>query len=285
MEKGIGTNGLWLKVGRWGILVLCWLLTAKLLGRAAGFAEACDYLRFGPEKFVGMSAVVYQEAPVYLYTNTISHHLKCIAAQWQIALLFGLMATVTGCIIIALCKQRSYKISMRILSGVVLLLVLLYLAVVCVWEWALALALVGLVLYVRLFPRLPWAMRFTVAALLASVALFVFQRRSLKWEERKCNAFWNAALQCVSVEDFTKAYGSPAISYGNMSADRVEWFNGLLFFDTDIVLQGKTLHGFMPPQMPNILLLPIFDDGGARIAFAWCYLTPERRDFLAKRPS
>ena len=57
---------------------------------------------------------------------------------------------------------------------------------------------------------------------------------------------------------------------------------GITLLDASLWLPGKKLVGFVSPNMPDILLLPWFDNDGKRIAFAWCDLTPERRQFLQR---
>ena len=62
-----------------------------------------------------------------------------------------------------------------------------------------------------------------------------------------------------------------------------EWFENLAQIDQSLWLPGNTLAGFISPKMPDILLLPWFDDDGKRVALAWCDLTPERRTYITEK--
>lgn len=124
---------------------------------------------------------------------------------------------------------------------------------------------------------------FTATALITAIVLLWGQRTVMVQVERNDDAFWDSTAKCTGVSDFISTYGKPVIYCKNISSEDEEWFNELLHFHTDISLSGKDLYGFVSPQMKQILLLPIFNDEGIMITFAWCYLTPERRELLTKR--
>ena len=75
----------------------------------------------------------------------------------------------------------------------------------------------------------------------------------------------------------------PAIICGHIPEEEKEWFDRLAHFDASLWHPGKTPTAFLSPKMPDILLLPWFDDEGNRIALAWCDLTPERKELLDKK--
>ncbi|MCR4573202.1 MAG: hypothetical protein K5787_05500 [Lentisphaeria bacterium] len=144
----------------------------------------------------------------------------------------------------------------------------------------LATGLIWKILKVRRFQK---KSIFTVTALITTIVLLEDQRIVMVQMERNDDAFWDSTAKCTGVGDFISTYGEPVIYCKNISSEDEEWFNELVHFHTDISLSGKDLYGFVSPQMKQILLLPIFNDEGIIITFAWCYLTPERRELLAKR--
>ncbi len=124
---------------------------------------------------------------------------------------------------------------------------------------------------------------FTVTTLIIAIVLLVFQWKTLESKRHDFDDFWGNIMKCTSPREFTNVYGTPVICCKKLSSEDEKWFNELVHFHTDISLSGKNLYGFVSPRMPQLLLLPIFDDEDIQIAFAWCYLTPERRELLAKR--
>ena len=274
----------WKKVAPWLLLLGCWLLTAGILQRATRFACEEELLRLGPEKIVGTGAVVYEEAPGYLYTNPmamIRQHGRFQACHLGIALAAASFATGVAWLVLRARGVRA-KIVFALLGGVMLLL-LLYLVIVCVWEWSLA--WLALLLCARFLPRWSLKARFTAMAWIAALVLLGWRRKDLEWTVRQCDAFWNSALQCVTARSFIEAYGDPAFICRHLSPEDEEWLHSLAPIHVAVPLAGKDLYGFIPPQRPAVLLLPCFDDEGHRIAFAWCDLTPERLAALEERRS
>jgi hypothetical protein len=120
-------------------------------------------------------------------------------------------------------------------------------------------------------------------ALITAIVILGWQRMELASMHRQFNSFWNSAEKCVSMEQFVQSFGKPVIVCRHIPVEEKEWFYKLANFDAPLWLPGKTLGGFISPQMPDILLLPWFDDEGNRIAFAWCDLNPERLEVLTKK--
>ena len=156
-----------------------------------------------------------------------------------------------------------------------------YLAMVGVWEWGLAwFVLLGCA---RFLPQWSVKSRFTVMALIAAMVILGLRRNDFKDVSRQYDAFWNSAEKCATMEQFTENFGKPVILIRHASEEHQEWFKNLAQFNQSLWLPGNTLAGFISPLMPELLLLPWFDDDGKRVAFAWCDLTPERRNYLSER--
>ncbi len=274
----------WLKVAPWVLLIGGWLLLACLLTCSADFAYEQAFLQLGPEKIVGTHNVFYQEAPGYIYTNPAAMarlHFRCLASHFGGTLLFAALATALLWSYEVLSQRKIWARMLRIFFWGVMALLLLYLALICVWEWGLA--WLALLLAIRFLPYLSIKSRYTAMALISALALLGWQRTTLKIVSRRYDAFWNLAEQCVTKEQFAKAFGDPVMICTCISNADKEWFDKLAPFDASLWHPGKTLAGFVSPQMPGILLLPWFDDDNHRIAFAWCDLTPERQALLAKK--
>ncbi len=271
----------WTKVARWVLLAGGWLLILTFLGRSAYFAYLQTFLELGPAKIVGTRNVIYHEAGGYLYTNPgamLGLHLRCLATQFGITLLAATLATVLFCGYQRLAKQKVWALVLRILFWCAMVLAFLFIAVICVWEWGLA--WLGLLLCIRFLPHWTNKSKFTLLALLVAIVLFGCHRKNLEWTYRKYESFWDSAEQCTTMEQFVKAFGEPIFLRKNISSEAKEWFDNLAHCDQSLWLPEKTLAAFFSPQMPDILLLPWFDDDGNRIALAWCDLTPERLAIL-----
>jgi hypothetical protein len=180
-----------------------------------------------------------------------------------------------------LSKRKFWKTTLQVAFWCAMSLAFLYLAMVCVWEWGLA--WLALFLCIRFLPTCSLKGVFTTIALVAAVVILGFQRMELQSVSRRYDAFWDLAEKCATMESFEKSFGEPAIICRHIPEEEKEWFDSLAHFDASLWHPGKTLAGFISPQMPGILMLPWFDDEGNRIALAWCDLTPERRELLAKR--
>ena len=273
-----------MKVVLWGLLFVCWVLTAVFLNQARDCKVRQDYLQFGPEKIVGEMAVIYEEAPSYLYTNPeamIRHNMRCLAVQAGYALLFAALATAWfwGWRMV-LRKGGLGAGVIKVFLGAVMVMAFLYVAVVCVREWSIC--FFALLICVPFFRRWSFKSIFTVAVLIAAYAIMGYRRMELKMTARACDVFWKSAERCVSLADFTEAFGEPVVSRRHVSDEDKEWYDSLGPFVPELWFPGMNLHGFVPQRMPDTLLLPWFDDDGNRIAFAWCVLTPRRRAFLAE---
>ena len=280
--KSLFKNGKWMKVVLWGFLFVCWVLTAVFLSCARDCKVRQDYLQFGPEKIVGEMAVIYEDAPSYLYTNPeaiLRHNMRCLAVQAGYALLFAALTTVGFWIWwLALRKGGLGAVVAKVLLGAVVIMAFLYVAVVCVREWSLS--FFALLICVLFSHRWSFKSIFTVAILIAAFAIMGYRRMELKMTARACDAFWNSAERCVSLADFTEAFGEPVVSRRHVSEEDRAWYDSLGPFVPRLWFPGMNVHGFIPQRMPDTLLLPWFDDDGNRIAFAWCVLTPRRRAFL-----
>ena len=274
----------WMKVSRWGLLLGCWLLIMCLQGNSTHSAYNWTFLKLGPEKIVGARNVIYCEAPGYLYTNPgamIGLHLHCMAWKYLTLFLATFMGTALFGTYKVLSMRKVWAKTLQIIFWCVMFTTLLFLAVVCVWEWSLA--WIMLILFVRFVPRWSIKSRFTLMALIAAIVILGWQRMELVSLKRQFDSFWNSAERCVTMEQCVQSFGKPVIVCRHIPEEEKEWFYKLANFDASLWLPGKTLAGFISQQMPDILLLPWFDDDGNRIAFAWCDLNPERHEVLAKK--
>ena len=279
LKTKLPEHGKCLKIAQWGLLVVSWWLILNLLARGAAYAYDQAFLQLGPARIVGTSAVIYQEAPAYIYTNPMAMvklTLKLKAIDYGITLLAAALAT--GLLGLLFRLRGFWAKCLLILFGVIMFLSLIYLAIICVWEWGLA--WFALLLCARYFPRWIIKSRFTAMALITALALLGWHRMNLKDVERQYEAFWNKADACDTLEKFTEWVGEPLLTRRHISEEDKKWFDNLAHIDASLWLPGKNLFGFVSPNMSDILLLPWFDDDGKRIAFAWCDLTPERRQFL-----
>ena len=274
----------WLKLAQWLLLLGCWLLIVTLLGSSANHAYHQAFLELGPEKIVGTQNVIYQEAPEYLYTNPLAmmrFHFHCLAVRFGVTLLVAALATGLVWAYRLLSKRKVWKTTLQVAFWCAMSLAFLYLAMVCVWEWGLA--WLALFLCIRFLPTCSLKGVFTTIALVAAVVILGFQRMELQSVSRRYDAFWDLAEKCATMESFEKSFGEPAIICRNIPEADKEWLDSLANFDASLWHPGKTLAAFISPQMPNILLLPWFDDDGNRIALAWCDFTPERKELLDKK--
>ena len=281
----------WLKVAQWVLLVGCWLLIVTLLGSSANHAYHQAFLEQGPEKIVGTQNVIYQDAPDYLYTYPLAMmrlHFHCLAVRFWVTLLVAALATGLVWAYRLLSKRKVWTTTLKVAFWCVLGLALLYLGDGCVWEWRQAWNV--LLLYAIFYPL--WSNKsvfrkiksvFTAMAMLAALVILGWQRMELQSAKRRYDAFWDLAEKCATMESFEKSFGEPAIICRHIPEEEKEWFDSLAHFDAPLWHPGKTLAAFLSPQMPDILLLPWFDDDGNRIALTWCDLTPERRELLTKR--
>lgn len=281
----------WLKLAQWLLLLGCWLLIVNMLGGSAKYASHQVFLELGPEKIVGTQNVIYQEAPDYLYTYPLAMmrlHFHCLAVRFGVTLLVAALATGLVWAYRLLSKRKVWTTTLKVAFWCVLGLALLYLGMVCVWEWGLA--WLALLLYAIFYPH--WSNKsvfrkiksvFTAMAMLAALVILGWQRMELQSVSRRYDAFWDLAEKCATKESFESSFGEPAIICRLISEADKEWFDSLAHFDAPLWHPGKTLAAFISPQMPDILLLPWFDDEGRRIALTWCDLTPERRELLTKR--
>ena len=281
----------WLKLAQWLLLLGCWLLIVNMLGGSAKYASHQVFLEQGPEKIVGTQNVIYQEAPDYLYTNPLAMmrlHFHCLAVRFGVTLLVAALATGLVWAYRLLSKRKFWKTTLQVAFWCVLGLALLYLGMVCVWEWGLA--WLALLLYAIFYPL--WSNKsvfrkiksvFTAMAMLAALVILGWQRMELQSAKRRYDAFWDLAEKCATMESFEKSFGEPAIICRHIPEEEKEWFDSLAHFDASLWHPGKTLAGFISPQMPGILMLPWFDDEGRRTALTWCALTPECRELLTKR--
>ena len=277
-------NKKWLTVTRWLLILGCWVLIAVLVGKARDWKVKQDYLQLGPESIVGEHSVIYQEAPAYLYTNPVAmicHNMRCLGVQAGIVLLFAVLATVSLWTWKTLSKRRVWSRCIPILFGIVMSLLFCYLAVVCVWEWGLC--WLAILLYFKFAPRWSLKSAFTLAALIATVALVGFRRMELNNVARFYDSFWETIGPCTTLQDFKVSYGEPVFIRKHVSEEDKEWFDALAQFDWTLWQPGKNLYGFVSPRMPDILLLPWFDDDGQSIVVAWCSLTPKRRELLQNK--
>ena len=273
-----------MKAAKCVLLLVCWLLILNLLGRAANYAYKLEFLKVGPARIVGARNVIYCEAGGFMYTNPgamMGLYLRCFSILFGIALLTAGLATVLVRLWKWLAKRRIWSRLILILFGIVMILSLLYLAVLCVWEWSLC--WLAVLICARFAPKWSTKSIFTIAVLIAVIALMGFCRKELKSSERMYEAFWSEAERCVTVEEFTARYDAPVLVRQHLSEDDKKWFYNLANFDTSLWLPGKNLYGFVSTNMPDILLLPWFDDDGKRVAFAWCDLTPERQSYITER--
>lgn len=273
-----------MKAAKWVLILGCWLLVLSLLGRAAYYAYEQEFLKVGPARIVGARNVIYCEAGGFMYTNPgamMGLHLRCFSILFGIALLTAGLATVSIRLWKWLAWRRVCSRLIPILFGIVMILAFLYLAVLCVWE--LALCWLAVLICARFAPK--WSSKgiFTIAVLIAVIALMGFCRMELESTERMYEAFWNDAKHCVTVEDFIARYDAPVLVRRHLSEDDKKWFYDLANFDSSHWLSGKNLYGFVSPNIPYILLLPWFDDDGKRAALAWCDLTPERQAYITER--
>ena len=101
----------------------------------------------------------------------------------------------------------------------------------------------------------------------------------LKNVARFYDSFWETIGPCTTLEEFKASYGEPVFIRKHVSEEDKEWFDSLAQFDWTLWQPGKNLYGFVSPRMPDILLMPWFDDDGQSIV-AWCSLTPKRRELL-----
>ena len=281
----------WLIVAQWVLLLGCWLLIVTLLGSSANHAYHQAFLEQGPEKIVGTSNVIYQEAPEYLYTNPVAMmrlHFHCLAVRFGVTLLVAALATGLVWAYRLLSKRKVWTTTLKVAFWCAMGLALLYLGMVCVWEWGQAWN--ALLLYAIFYPH--WSNKsvfrkiksvFTAMAMLAALVILGWQRMELQSAKRRYDAFWDSVEKCVTKERFEKSFGEPVFICRHIPEADKEWFDSLANFDASLWLPGKTLAAFISPQMPDILMLPWFDDEGNRIALTWCDLTPERRELLAKR--
>ena len=120
-------------------------------------------------------------------------------------------------------------------------------------------------------------------ALIVAIVILGWQRMELQSANRRYDAFWDSVEKCATKESFEKSFGEPAIFCEYIPEEEKGWFDSLAHFDASLWHPGKTLAVFLSPQMPDILLLPWFDDDGNRIALAWCDFTPERMELLDKK--
>ncbi len=274
----------WLKVTQWVLLLGGWLLIVKLLGQSAEHAYYQTFLELGPEKIVGSHCVVYQEAPEYLYTNPMAMirlHFHCLAVRFGVVLLVAAVATGLTWAYRALSKRKVWTTTLQIVFWCVMFLAFLCLAFICIWEWSLAWFV--LLLCARFLSR--WSMKkvFTAMALMAAIVVLGWQRMELQSANRRYDAFWDMVEKCDTKENFEKLFGEPIIICRHIPVEEKEWFDSVAQFDASLWLPGKTLAAFISQQMPNILMLPWFDDEGTRIAFAWCDFTPERKELLDQK--
>ena len=281
----------WLIVAQWVLLLGCWLLIVTLLGSSANHASRQAFLEQGPEKIVGTQNVIYQEAPDYLYTNPVAMmrlHFHCLAVRFGVTLLVAALATGLVWAYRLLYKRKVWTTTLKVAFWCAMGLALLYLGMVCVWEWGQAWN--ALLLYATFYPH--WSNKsvfrkiksvFTAMAMLVALVILGFQRMELQSASRRYDAFWDSVEKCVTKERFEKSFGEPVFICRHIPEADKEWFDSLANFDASLWHPGKTLAAFLSPQMPDILLLPWFDDEGNRIALAWCDLTPEHRELLAKR--
>ena len=281
----------WLKVAQWVLLLGCWLLIVNLLGGSANQAYHQTFLELGPEKIVGTQNVIYQEAPEYFYTNPvamISLHFHCLSVRFGVTLLMAALATGLVWAYKLLSKIKVWTTTLKVSFWCTMGLALLYLGMVCVWEWGLAWH--ALLLYAIFYPR--WSPKsvfrkiksvFTAMAMIAALVILGWQRMELQSANRRYDAFWDSVEKCTTKESFEKSFGEPAIFCEYIPEEEKEWFDSLAHFDASLWHPGKTLAAFLSPQMPDILLLPWFDDDGNRIALAWCDFTPERKELLDKK--
>ena len=276
------SKGKRLKVARWILLLACWVLILNLLGRSSHYAYDQAFLQLGPEKIVGASSVFYEEAPRYFYTNPVAMielSLRRKAIDYGITLLAATLAIILMGVLSRL--QRIRTRVLPILFGVAMFLLFCYLALVCVWEWGVAwLALLGCA---KFLPQWSVKSRFTVMALIVAMVFLGLRRMDFKAVSRQYDAFWNSAEKCATIEQFTENFGKPVILIRNATEEHQEWFENLAQIDQSLWLPGNTLAGFISPKMPDILLLPWFDDDGKRVALAWCDLTPERRTYITEK--
>ena len=287
----------WMKVAQWVLLLGCWLLMWELLGRSANHASRQALLELGPEKIFGTHYVIYQDAGDYLYTNLMAMvrlHFHCLSVRFGVTLLVAALATGLIWAYKALSKRKIWSRTLLILFCVAMVFAFICLAIICVWEWGVA--RLALLLCLRFLPR--WSVKrvFTAMALIASIVILGFQRKDHEWVSRYFNSFWENTNVCTNIRDFTATYGTPVIVCKNLSSEDEKWFDELLHFDKSLLrdelmhydkstsLSGKSLYGFIPPNMQNILLLPIVDDNtGTCIILAWCDFTPERKELLDKK--
>ena len=167
----------WMKVARWVLLLGCWLLIVCLLGDSTRSAYHWTFLKLGPEKIVGARNVIYCEAPGYLYTNPgamIGLHLHCMAWKYLTLFLATFMGTALFGAYNVLSKRKVWAKTLQIIFWCVMFTTLLFLAVVCVWEWSLA--WIMLILFVRFVPRWSIKSRFTLMALIAAIVILGWQR-------------------------------------------------------------------------------------------------------------
>ena len=281
----------WMKVAQWVLLLGCWLLMWELLERSANHASRQALLELGPEKIFGTHYVIYQDAGDYLYTNPMAMvrlHFHCLAVRFGVTLLVAALATGLVWAYKLLFKRKVWTTTLKVAFWCAMGLALLYLGMVYVSEWRLAWN--ALLLYAIFYPR--WSPKsffrqiksvFTAMAMITALVILGWQRMELQSAKRCDNAFWDSVKKCVTQESFEKSFGEPAIICRNIPEEEKEWFDSLAHFDAPLWHPGKTLAAFISPQMPDILLLPWFDDDGNRIALAWCDFTPERKELLDKK--
>ncbi len=271
-------------IAKWVFLLGCWLLILNLLGHAAYYAYEQEFLQVGPARIVGARCVIYCESGRFMYTNPgamMGLHLRCFSILFGIALLTAGLATAFVRLWKWLARRRGWSRVILILLAIMMILSFLYLAVLCVWEWSLC--WLAVLICGRYAPKWSSKSIFTVAVLIAAIALMGFCRMELESTERMYEAFWSDAERCVTVENFTMQYGKPVLVRRHLSEDDKKWFYNLANFDVSLWLPGKNLYCFVSTSMPDILLLPWFDDDGKRVALAWCDLTPERQAYITER--
>ena len=284
MDLGTQNEKWWMRASWWLLLFGSWGLICYLLGKDTRYSYDLAFMQLGPARIVGPQAVIYQEASAYLYTNpvaTIKLLLKLRAISYGQTLLMASLATLLMGAAFRL--RGNFARGLLILFSLSMLLTVLYLAVLCVWEWSMA--WVMLILCARFLPHMPVKCRFTLSALIAALLLLGWHRMDWESETRQYNTFWNRAAACDRVETFTEAFGKPIFMFRHMSEEDKRWLDSLAYIDNSLWHPGKNLYGFVLADIPDILLLPWFDDDGRRVALAWCDLTSERRIYITETVS
>ena len=186
----------WLIVAQWVLLLGCWLLIVTLLGSSANHASRQAFLEQGPEKIVGTQNVIYQEAPDYLYTNPVAMmrlHFHCLAVRFGVTLLVAALATGLVWAYRLLYKRKVWTTTLKVAFWCAMGLALLYLGMVCVWEWGQAWN--ALLLYATFYPH--WSNKsvfrkiksvFTAMAMLVALVILGFQRMELQSASRRYDA-------------------------------------------------------------------------------------------------